>query len=136
MKRFNFMLNWPSHTHQVLLSGAAIAGLLGAAVLTAQPAQAGTLLEDAAIGAGVGLGTGLVLGDRVGADDAINGAAAGVACNVANEALHEDGERNLLEDVGIGAATSGAVGILTNDDSFLSNAAQGAAACGVIHILD
>ena len=104
--------------------------------LMAQPAKAGTLAEDALIGAGVGLGTGVVLGDEVGADDAINGAAAGAACHIANEEFHEDGERNLAEDLAIGAVAAGGVGLITNDDSFLTNAAQGAAACGVIHVVD
>ncbi len=126
--------------NRALLSGVAISSLLsvivGAIAVSASPAKAGTLLEDAAVGAGVGLGTGLIFGDRVGVDDAVNGAAAGTACNVANEALHEDGDRNLLEDAAVGAATAGGVGILTNDDSFLSNAAQGAAACTVINVLD
>lgn len=108
----------------------------GVMALSALPAQAGTVLEDAAVGAGVGLGTGLIFGERVGVDDAVNGAAAGAACNVANAALHEEGDRNLLEDVAVGAVTAGSVGTLTNDDSFLSNAAQGAAACTVIHVLD
>ncbi|MEO0887516.1 MAG: hypothetical protein AAFY54_16545, partial [Cyanobacteria bacterium J06648_10] len=92
--------------------------------------------EDLAIGAGVGLGTGVILGDDVGVDDAVNGAAAGAACHVANEEFHEDGERNLVEDLAIGAVAAGGVGLITNDDSFLTNAAQGAAACGVIHVVD
>lgn len=118
------------------IPGLAIAGLVGALVLPAQSARAGSLGEDAAVGAGVGLGTGLLLGDDFGWDDAANGAAAGVACHIANEELHEDGERDLAEDLAIGAATAGGVGILTNDDSFLENAAQGAAACAVINVLD
>ena len=114
---------------------AAIA-LTGSMAMLAEPARADDLLEDAAIGAGVGLGTGVIFGDRVGVDDAVNGAAAGVACNVANDALQEEGERNLTEDLIVGGVVAGGVGILTNDDSFLSNAAQGAAACGVINVLD
>ena len=119
-----------------MFPGAAVASLAGAMLLVAQPAQAGELLEDVGIGAGVGLGTGLILGDDFGVDDAANGAAAGAAVHVANEEFQEEGDRNLIQDVGVGAAASGVVGIITNDDSFLENAAQGAAAGAVIHILD
>jgi catabolite regulation protein CreA len=129
MKQFNIM-------RTILLPGLALVSLMGLPLLTAQGAQAGSLGEDAAVGAGVGLGTGLILGDDFGADDAANGAAAGVACHVANEELQEEGERNLAEDLAIGAVAAGGVGLITNDDSFLENAAQGAAACGTIHVLD
>lgn len=120
----------------VLAPWLAAIALTGLMAMFAQPARADDLLEDAAIGAGVGLGTGVILGESVGVDDAVNGAAAGAACNVANDALQEEGERNLTEDLLVGAVAAGGVGILTNDDSFLTNAAQGAAACGVIHVLD
>lgn len=127
MKRFNVL-------NRALFSGVAFTA--GVLLVAAQPAQAGSLGEDAAVGAGVGLGTGLILGDEFGVDDAANGAAAGVACHVANEEFHEEGERNLVEDLAIGAVAAGGVGLITNNDSFLENAAQGAAACGVIHVLD
>ncbi|MEL6353918.1 MAG: hypothetical protein AAFR58_19505 [Cyanobacteria bacterium J06627_28] len=120
----------------VLAPWLAAIALTGLMAMFAKPARADDLLEDAAIGAGVGLGTGVILGDSVGVDDAVNGAAAGAACNVANDALQEEGQRNLTEDLLVGAVAAGGVGILTNDDSFLTNAAQGAAACGVIHVLD
>ena len=137
MKRYNFTKDFSTNfSHRALTPGIAAIALTGLMAMMAQPAKAGDLIEDAAIGAGVGLGTGLILGDRVGADDAINGAAAGAACHLANEALQEEGERNLLQDLGIGAVAAGGVGTITNDDSFLENAAQGPAACGVIHILD
>ena len=129
MKRSNFV-------NRVMTPEVAAIALTGLMALMAQPAKAGTFGEDLAIGAGVGLGTGVILGDDVGVDDAVNGAAAGAACHVANEELHEDGERNLVEDVAIGAVAAGGVGLITNDDSFLTNAAQGAAACGVIHAVD
>lgn len=137
MKRFNFSTDFSIHaSHRILRPGLAAIALTGLMALMAQPAKAGEILEDAAIGAGVGLGTGLLLGDEVGVDDAANGAAAGAACHVANEALHEEGDRNLVEDLAIGAVAAGGVGLITNDDNFLENAAQGAAACGVIHVLD
>lgn len=112
------------------------ASLVSVLLLTAQPVRAGNLGEDVLTGAGVGLGTGLLLGDDFGVDDAANGAAAGAACHVANEEFHEEGDRNLTEDLLIGAVTSGGVGLITNDDNFLENAVQGAAACGVINVLD
>lgn len=137
MKRFNLINNFSTDfSYRVLMSGMSAIALTGLVAMMAQPASAGDLLEDAAIGAGVGLGTGLILGESVGADDAINGAAAGAACHVANEALQEDGDRSLVQDLGVGAVAAGGVGTITNDDGFVSNAAQGAAACGVIHILD
>ena len=136
-KRSNFSKAFSVNcSHRVMMPGLAAAALTGLMVMMAQPAKAGTLAEDAAIGAGVGVGTGVVLGDQVGVDDAVNGAAAGVACHVANEELQEDGERNLTEDLLVGAVAAGGVGLLTNNDSFLTNAAQGAAACGVIHVVD
>ncbi|MEM9089132.1 MAG: hypothetical protein AAGC93_10345 [Cyanobacteria bacterium P01_F01_bin.53] len=128
MKRFNFL-------NKALLSGVAVAGLTGA-MLVAEPARAGSLGEDAAVGAGVGLGTGLFLGDDFGVDDAANGAAAGVACHVADEELRRGQDRSVVQDLAVGAVAAGGVGLITNNDSFLENAAQGAAACGVINILD
>ena len=131
MKRFTLTVN------RLLLPGVAIAGVAGSMFLGAQPASAESLLEDVGIGAAVGLGTGLILGDDFGWDDAANGAAAGAACHIANEQIHNNrDERNLAEDLAIGAAASTATGLLTNDDSVLENAAQGAAACAVIHVVD
>ncbi|MGD1898434.1 MAG: hypothetical protein ACFB16_15940 [Phormidesmis sp.] len=129
MKRSNFV-------NRVMTPEIAAIALTGLMVMMAQPAKAGEIVEDVAVGAGVGLGTGLLLGDDFGVDDAANGAAAGAACHVANEELQEEGERNLTEDLIVGAVAAGGVGLLTNDDSFLTNAAQGAAACGVINVLD
>ena len=129
MKRSNFV-------NRVMTPEIAAIALTGLMVMMAQPAKAGEIVEDVAVGAGVGLGTGLLLGDDFGVDDAANGAAAGAACHVANEELQEEGERNLTEDLIVGAVAAGGVGLLTNDDSFLANAAQGAAACGVINVLD
>lgn len=137
MKRSNFSTAFTvNFSHRVMMPGLAAAALTGLMVIMAQPAKAGTIVEDTAIGAGVGVGTGVLLGERVGVDDAVNGAAAGAACNVANEALQEEGDRNLTEDLVVGAVAAGGVGLLTNDDSFLTNAVQGAAACGVIHAVD
>ena len=137
MKRFNFPTDFSVNvSHRVMMPGLAAAALTGLMVVMAQPAKAGTLVEDAAIGAGVGVGTGLVLGDEAGVDDAVNGAAAGAACHVTNEELQEEGDRNLTEDLVVGAVAAGGVGLLTNDDSFLTNAVQGAAACGVINVVD
>jgi len=137
MKRFNFSSDFSVNlSHRVMMPGLAAAALTGLMVMMAQPAKAGTLIEDAAVGAGVGVVTGTLLGESAGVDDAVNGAAAGTACHVANDALHEDGDRNLVEDLAVGAVTAGGVGTLTNDDSFLTNAVQGAAACGVINVID
>ena len=137
MKRFNFSTDFSIHvSHRVLRPGLAAVALTGLMTLMAQTAKAVEIIEAKAVGAGVGLGTGLLLGDEAGLDDAANGAAAGAACHEANEALHEEGDRNLVEDLAVGAVAAGGVGLITNDDSFLENAAQGAAACGVIHVLD
>ena len=125
-----------SMTGKRFSSIAMAAGLAGATLLAAQPANAESLLEDIGIGAAVGLGTGLILGDDFGVDDAVNGAAAGAACHLANEAWHENDERNLAEDLAVGAVASTATGVLTNDDNLLENAAQGAAACAAINVID
>ena len=61
MKRFDLL-------NKALLPSAAIASLAGVMMLTAQPAQAGSIWQDAAIGAGVGVGTGLIIGDDAGGD--------------------------------------------------------------------
>lgn len=129
MKRSNSIYN-------SLISGAAMASLLGATVLTAQPAQAGSLGEDVAVGAGVGIVTGIIFGNGIGLDNAANGAAAGAAVHVANEELRRNQDRSIVQDVGVGAVTAGGVGTVTNDDSFLENAAQGAAVGAVIHVLN
>ncbi|MEL6157734.1 MAG: hypothetical protein AAFR18_00770 [Cyanobacteria bacterium J06627_32] len=133
MKRLSFST---VSSNRVLAPSLAAIALTGLMAWMAQPAKADDLLEDAAIGAGVGLGTGLLLGDDFGLDDAANGAAAGVACNLVNEEFRGDGDRNLVEDLAVGAVAAGGVGLITNDDSFIENAAQGAAACGVINVLD
>ncbi len=135
MKRFNSVIG-RSMMSRTVLSSAAIAGLVGSVLLSAQPARAESLLEDIGIGAAVGLGTGLILGDDFGVDDAVNGAAAGAACHVANANWHDNDERSLAEDVAIGAVASTATGVLTNDDNLLANAAQGAAACAAINVID
>lgn len=119
-----------------IVPGAAVASLLGAAMLTAQPAQAGSLGEDVAVGAGVGVVTGIIFGNGIGLDNAANGAAAGAAVHVADEELRRNQDRSIVQDVGVGAATAGGVGTVTNDDGFLENAAQGAAVGAVIHVLD
>ncbi len=64
-----------------------------------------------------------------------NGAAAGAAVHVADEELRRDRDRNIVQDVGVGAATSTALGTVTNHDNLLENAAQGAATGAVIHVL-
>jgi catabolite regulation protein CreA len=135
MKRFNSVTG-RAMMSKTALSGAAIAGLVGSMLLTAQPARAESLLEDIGIGAAVGLSTGLILGEDFGVDDAVNGAAAGAACHVANKNWHDNDERNLAEDVAVGAVASTATGVLTNDDNLLSNAAQGAAACAAVNVID
>ena len=135
MKHFNSVAS-RSMMRRTALSGAAIATLVGSMLLSAQPARAESLLEDIGIGAAVGLGTGLILGDDFGVDDAVNGAAAGAACHVANEEWHRNDERSLAEDIAIGAVASTATGVLTNDDNLLTNAAQGAAACAAINVID
>jgi hypothetical protein len=114
----------------------AIATLVGAsALVVAQPAQAGSLGEDLAVGAGVGVLTGVIFGNGVGLDNAANGAAAGAAVHVADEELRRNEDRSIIQDVGIGAGTSTAVGTVTNDDPLLENAAQGAAVGAVINVL-
>lgn len=122
--------------HRVMTPELAAIALTGLMVMMAQPAKAGTVLTDAAVGAGVGVATSAVLGRQVGVADAVNGAAAGTACHIANEALHEENERNLVEDLAVGAVTAGGVGLLTNNDSFVTNAVQGAAACGTINAIN
>lgn len=121
---------------KVRMSGAAIASLAGVMLLTVQPAKAGSLGQDVAVGAGVGVLTGVIFGDGIELGNAANGAAAGAAVHVADEELRRGQDRSLVQDVGVGAVTAGGVGTVTNDDGFLRNAAQGAAVGAVIHVLD
>ncbi len=121
---------------KAMVLGAAIASLAGVTLLTVQPAKAGSLGEDVAVGAGVSVLTGVVFGDGISLGNAANGAAAGAAVHVADEELRRGQDRSLVQDVGVGAAAAGGVGTITNDDSFLENAARGAAVGAVIHVLD
>lgn len=121
---------------KVMVPGAAVASLAGVVLLTVQPAKAGSLGQDVAVGAGVGVLTGVVFGNGINLGNAANGAAAGAAVHVADEELRRGQDRSLIQDVGVGAAAAGGVGTITNDDSFLENAAQGAAVGAVIHVLD
>ncbi len=121
---------------KVMVPGAAVASLAGVMLLTVQPAKAGSLGQDVAVGAGVGVLTGVVFGNGINLGNAANGAAAGAAVHVADEELRRGQDRSLIQDVGVGAAAAGGIGTITNDDSFLENAAQGAAVGAVIHVLD
>ncbi len=121
---------------KVMVPGAAVASLAGVMLLAVQPAKAGSLGQDVAVGAGVGVLTGVVFGNGINLGNAANGAAAGAAVHVADEELRRGQDRSLIQDVGVGAAAAGGVGTITNDDSFLENAAQGAAVGAVIHVLD
>ncbi|NET36708.1 MAG: hypothetical protein F6K19_32550 [Cyanothece sp. SIO1E1] len=119
-----------------LIPGLIATGILSATLLPAKPAAAG-FLRDIGIGAGTGLVTGEIFGNDSSVDDTINGAAAGAAVNATDRKFRkEGGRRNAGRDVGVGAAAAGATGIITNNNSFVENAAQGALTGGIINLVD
>ncbi|MEM7713075.1 MAG: hypothetical protein AAF349_05765 [Cyanobacteria bacterium P01_A01_bin.68] len=111
-------------------------GILSATLIPAQPAKADDdLLEDAAIGAAAGAITGIITNNDSVLTNAVNGAAAGAAVNAANSGRRNKKDRNLIQDVGVGAGTSTVTGEIINRDGTVSNTINGAAAGAAIHIL-
>ncbi len=110
-------------------------GIFSATLIPAQPAAADDLLEDAAIGAAAGAVTGIITNNDSVLTNAVNGAAAGAAVNAANSGRRNKKDRNLIQDVGIGAAGGTVAGEVTNRRGTVSNTINGAAAGAAIHIL-
>ncbi|AFY57872.1 hypothetical protein Riv7116_5501 [Rivularia sp. PCC 7116] len=111
-------------------------GIFSATLIPAQPARADEdLLEDAAIGAAAGAITGIITNNDSVLTNAANGAAAGAAVNAANSGRRNKKDRNLLQDLGAGAAGGTVLGEITNRDNTVSNTINGAAAGAAIHIL-
>ncbi|BAY47002.1 hypothetical protein SAMD00079811_46180 [Scytonema sp. HK-05] len=115
------------------------ASLAGVSLFPAQPASADDkILEDVGIGAGVGAVSGVIRGRNV-IRGAIKGAGAGAAVNGANGlrgTRRERQNRNIIQDVGVGAA-AGAVtdGIINGGGDTLGSAAEGAATGAVINTI-
>lgn len=123
--------------HRAVLPGLAMVSLAGAMAISAAPARAGNLGQDAAVGAAAGAGVGLILNGRADVGDIANGAASGAACNLANEEFRNGDTRDMTQDLAIGAAAGAGLGLIINDDnSLLENAAQGAAACAAGNVVE
>ena len=111
--------------------------LIAVSLIPNKPAVAdGKLLEDIGIGAAAGVVGGAITNNDDVLTNAVNGAAAGAVVNGANRNKADNCEnRNLAQDIGVGAAGSTAAGAVTNRDDTVSNAVNGAAAGLAINIL-
>ena len=111
-------------------------GIFSATFIPAKPAAADEdLLKDAGIGAAAGALTGIITNNDSVLTNAVNGAAAGAAVNAANSGRRNKRNRNIIQDVGVGAAGGTVAGEITNRRGTVSNTINGAAAGAAIHIL-
>jgi hypothetical protein len=123
---------------RTLLPGLMATSLVGVSLVSVKPAQADdNLVRDIGIGAGASVVTGAITGNHSTLNNAINGAAAGAAVNGTNRAFRSGtGHRNLARDAGVGAAASTVTGEITGNHHPIRNAVGGAAAGGLINLLD
>ncbi|GAB1538211.1 hypothetical protein NUACC21_08690 [Scytonema sp. NUACC21] len=121
---------------RTLLPNLMAASLVGVSLVPSQPALADkNVARDAAIGAGVGVVSGAIRGRGSVINNAIKGGAAGAAVNGANGLRRNSKNRNLGQDIGVGAAAGTATGaILRPGKDTLGDAIDGAAAGAVINI--
>jgi hypothetical protein len=114
--------------------------LFSATLLPAKPAAADEkVLRDVGIGAAAGAVTGAITGKGSVFTHAVNGAAAGAAVNGANgirrTSIKGRKNRNVVQDIGVGAGAGVVSGALTNRRHTGNNAITGAAAGAAIHLL-
>ncbi|MEH2322563.1 MAG: hypothetical protein V7K32_02970 [Nostoc sp.] len=124
---------------RTLLPSLMAASLAGVTLVPAKPAAADDqVLRDAGIGAVTNVVTGAVMGHGNVVKNAVRGGVTGAAVNGANglRKRRNRHHRNLGQDVGVGAGASTLTGIITGDRKrTLSNAVDGAAVGGAIHVL-
>jgi hypothetical protein len=113
------------------------ATLASTALIPAKPAAADDqILRDVGIGAATGVVSGAIRGRGSLINNAVKGAGAGAAVNAVNGTRRNRSNRNLIQDIGVGAAGGTATGAITRPGrDTLGDAVDGAAAGAVIHIL-
>ena len=120
---------------RALLPSLLATGIFSATLIPAKPAAADNkLLEDVGIGAAAGAVTGIITNNDSVLTNAVNGAAAGATVNAGNSGRNKR-NRNLIQDIGLGAAGGTVAGEVTNRRGTVSNTINGAAAGAAIHIL-
>jgi hypothetical protein len=125
---------------RTFLPGLMATSLFSATLLPAKPAAADDkILRDVGIGAAAGAVTGAITRDGSVLTNAVNGAAAGAAVNGANglrgRSKKARRNRNVVQDIGVGAGAGVISGAVTNRRHTGSNAITGAAAGTAIHLL-
>lgn len=115
------------------------ASLAGVTLVPAKPAAADDqVLRDAGIGAVTNVVTGAVRGKGNVLNNAVRGGVTGAAVNGANglRKTRNRRNRNVVQDVGVGAGASAVTGVVTgNGKDTLGNAVDGAAVGAAIHLL-
>jgi len=121
-----------------LLPSLMASSLIGVILLPYKPATADDqVLKDAGIGAAAGVVSGAILHHGNILSNGVNGAASGAVVNAANgnkRANHSS--RNLVQDLGVGAATGTVSGAIIHGGNPVKDAIGGAAAGAAVHVLD
>ena len=124
---------------RTLLPSLMAASLAGVTLVPAKPAAADDqVLRDAGIGAVTNVVTGAVRGRRNVLKNAVRGGVTGAAVNGANGLRNTRNRhnRNVVQDIGVGAGASAVTGVITGDGKdTLGNAVDGAAVGAAIHLL-
>ncbi|MEH2242564.1 hypothetical protein [Nostoc sp.] len=124
---------------RTLLPSLMAASLAGVTLVPAKPAAADDqVLRDVGIGAVTNVVTGSVRGHGSVLGNAAKGGLTGAAVNGANglRSHHHRRNRNLGQDIGVGAGASALTGAVTGDGRHtVGNAIDGAAVGGAIHLL-
>ncbi|MFW9258523.1 hypothetical protein [Nostoc sp. CALU 546] len=124
---------------RTLLPSLMAASLAGVTLVPAKPAAADDqVLRDAGIGAVTNVVTGAVRGNGSVLNNAVKGGVTGAAVNGANGLRNTRNRRNrnVVQDVGVGAGASAVTGVITGDGKdTLGNAVDGAAVGAAIHLL-
>ncbi|MBW4560087.1 MAG: hypothetical protein KME32_02835 [Mojavia pulchra JT2-VF2] len=125
---------------RTLLPGLMAASLASVSLVPVQPAAADDqILRDIGIGAAAGVISGGVRGRGSIINNAVKGAAAGAAVNGVHSTRRQPKNRrnrNIIQDVGIGAAAGTAAGAITRGGKdTLGDAVDGAAAGAAIHVI-
>ena len=124
---------------RTLLPSLMAASLAGVTLVPAKPAAADDqVLRDAGIGAVTNVVTGAVRGKGNVLNNAVRGSVTGAAVNGANglRSNRNRQNRNIGQDVGVGAGASAVTGVINgNGKDTLGNAVDGAAVGAAIHLL-
>lgn len=123
---------------RTLLPNLLAASLVSVSLVPAKPASADQNIgRDIAVGAATGVVSGTIRRRGSVLNNAFKGAASGAAVNAVNGTRRNPNNRNLGQDIGVGAATSTVTGAVTRGSKdTLGDAVDGAAVGTVIHILN